>query len=55
MNLSPSGDLISIDINVQLEQFTIHPLRAPQRVGDTHLQNEPTNFGRNRWPFTARS
>jgi len=33
----------------------MYPRSAPERVGDTHLANEPANVRRYPWPATARA
>jgi len=38
------------DIDAELEQFPMDPRRAPQRIGNAHLADQPADFGGHNWP-----
>ena len=43
------------DVDPKLEQFAVNPWRPPQRVGNTHLDNEVANVRGDPWPAAAPS
>src|SRR5271170_3040178 len=48
------GDRGLPDINSQLEKFTMDPWCAPQRICDTHIANELSDFMGRARPATTR-
>jgi len=41
------------DIDTKLEELTMDSRRSPQRIGDAHLADQPTNFQRHGWSTAA--
>src|SRR6187401_3622886 len=44
------GNRSLADIDAKLEEFSINARSAPERVSETHLSDQPTNFGGYLWP-----
>src|ERR1700745_1426141 len=42
------------DIDAELEEFSMHPRRSPQRIGNAHLADKLAYLRRYRWPATPR-
>src|SRR3984885_14265179 len=49
------GDAGLADLDAELEQFAMDPRRSPQRIGNAHLADQPSYFGRNRRSAGTRS
>ena len=43
------------DIDAELEQFSMDPRRAPQRIGNAHLADQPADLQRHNRPATTAS
>src|SRR5664280_3342289 len=41
------------DIDAELEQFAMDPRRAPQRIGNAHLADQPADLRRHSRPATT--
>jgi len=49
------GDAGLADLDAELEQLAMDPRRSPQRIGNAHLADQPSYFGRNRRSTGTRS
>ena len=43
------------DVDAELEQFSMDPRRAPQRIGNAHLADQPADLRRHSRPATTAS